>query len=351
MEQNRTATVFGAYGHTGRFIVAELRNRGWTPILSGRDPERLAALGAHRFEQELRPASVDDPASLDRALHGTAAVIDCAGPFAATAGPVMEAALRARVPYLDVTAEVEVVSEAFEQYGARARAAGIAIVPAIGFYGGLGDLLATAAMDDWSAADEIRLAYALSSWKPTYGTRATIQTSKQRRGGRRLVYANQRLEYRIEPAPVLDWHFPAPVGTQTVVGEFLTADSVTIGRHLQASEICTYMTAAPLKDLSDPDLSPPPAIDASGRSSQTFLLEAVVRSGSAERRAVATGQDIYAITAPLVVEAMERIVRAGNTTRRRRGGRSLLDARSFLTSLAPAHLSLSLDLRSPRPAR
>lgn len=37
MTSNRVLTVYGAYGHTGRFVVAELRKRGWTPILSGRD--------------------------------------------------------------------------------------------------------------------------------------------------------------------------------------------------------------------------------------------------------------------------------------------------------------------------
>lgn len=42
---NRTVTVFGAYGHTGRFVVAELVARGWTPILSGRDAGKLADLG------------------------------------------------------------------------------------------------------------------------------------------------------------------------------------------------------------------------------------------------------------------------------------------------------------------
>jgi len=43
---NRTVAVYGAYGHTGRFVVSELRKRGWTPILSGRDSDKLNALGA-----------------------------------------------------------------------------------------------------------------------------------------------------------------------------------------------------------------------------------------------------------------------------------------------------------------
>jgi len=130
-------TVFGAYGHTGRFVVSELRKREWTPILSGRDPAQLAALGAAHPHAEIRPASVDDPASLDVAIAGAVAVINCAGPFATTAAPVIEAALRARIPYLDVAAEIEANSDTFEQFSDPARDAGIVIVPAMAFYGGL----------------------------------------------------------------------------------------------------------------------------------------------------------------------------------------------------------------------
>jgi hypothetical protein len=98
------------------------------------------------------------------------------------------------------------------------------------------------------------------------------------------------LELRTDDAPILNWRFPAPIGTQTVIGEFTTADSVTIPRHIKTPAIRTYMTLAPLEDLDDPDLSPPPATDESGRSAQTFLVEVVVRSGHAERRAVARGE-------------------------------------------------------------
>ncbi|TXS41975.1 hypothetical protein EAO72_15795 [Streptomyces sp. or43] len=44
---------------------------------------------------------------MDRALAGAAAVINCAGPFALTGAPVVEAALRAGIPYVDVAAEIE----------------------------------------------------------------------------------------------------------------------------------------------------------------------------------------------------------------------------------------------------
>ena len=342
MTSNETVTVFGAYGHTGRFVVSELLRRSWTPILSGRDPDKLNALGDVHPGLELRPACVDDAASLDRALDGATSVINCAGPFARTSAPLIEAALRARIPYLDVAAEVEASADTFEQYAGRARDAGIVIVPAMAFYGGLGDLLATAAMGDWKAADEIGIAYALSSWKPTLGTRATSEVSRERRGGGRIVFSNQRLELRTDAAPIVSWRFPAPIGTQPVVGEFTTADSVTIPRHINTRAIHTCMTLAPLADLDDPDLSPPPATDRSGRSAQTFLVEVVARSGDAERRAVARGRDIYAVTAPLVVEATQRVM----TRHAWRSGvfaaGDIFHAQDFLMSLCPTHLSVEI---------
>ncbi len=191
MGSGQTVAVFGAYGHTGRFVVAELLHCGFVPVLSGRDADKLK-VQAYDSGLEARPASVDDPASLDRALAGTAAVINCAGPFATTAAPVIEAALRAGIPYVDVAAEIEANVDTFAHFGDRARAAGALIVPAMAFYGGLGDLLTTAAMGNWTAADEAHVAYGLSGWHPTAGTRAAGTVSRRRRDGRRAVPGRRR---------------------------------------------------------------------------------------------------------------------------------------------------------------
>jgi len=150
------------------------------------------------------------------------------------------------------------------------------------------------------------------------------------------------MELRTDDAPILNWSFPAPIGTQTVVGEFTTADSVTIPRHIGTAAISTYMTLAPLEDLDDPDLSPPPAADESGRSAQTFLVEVVVRSGQAERRAVARGRDIYAVTAPLVVEAAQRVVTGHAERVGVLAAGDIFDAQDFLMSLCPGHLSVEI---------
>ncbi len=309
---NKHVAVMGAAGHTGSFVVAELRRRGVTPISCGRATD------------------------LARALRDADAVINCAGPFAATAGPVIECAISAGIPYLDVTAEIEVVTDTFARYAQ----ADIPIVPAAAFYGGLGDLLATAAMNDWSAADHLTIAYALSSWRPTPGTRATGKVSAQRRNGRRVLYAGRRLQFRPGAAPRTEWTFPAPVGTQPVIGEFTMADSATIPTHLDTPEIATYMSANAVDDLTAADPAGPAAVDERGRSAQTFLVEVRARSGGTERRAVASGQDIYAVTAPLVVEAAMRVLGGAGGAAGVASLGARFDAKDFLGSLSPEHLTL-----------
>jgi hypothetical protein len=302
----------GAAGHTGKFVIAELARRGVTPISCGR---------------------VTD---LDLALRAADAVINCAGPFAATAVPVIESAIGAGIPYLDVTAELEVVTDIFARYAE----ASVPIVPAAAFYGGLGDLLATAVMDEWRAADHLTIAYALSSWRPTPGTRATGRVSSQRRDGRRVAYTGHRLQFRPGDPPRTEWTFPAPVGSQPVVGEFTMADSATIPTHLETPEISTYMSTNAVDDLLSPDPSGPAAVDDRGRSAQTFLVEVVAQSGGVERRAVASGQDIYAVTAPLVTEAAMRILAGAGDAAGVASVGARFDAKDFLRSLTPDHLTL-----------
>jgi NAD(P)-dependent dehydrogenase (short-subunit alcohol dehydrogenase family) len=331
----RTAAVFGAYGHTGRFVVSALHRRGWHLIIAGRDLAKLDAVRTGFPDASIRQASVDDADSLDRAFAGADVAINCAGPFASTAGPVIEAAMRARLPYLDVAAEIEANLDTFANYGERARDAGIVVVPAMAFFGGLGDLLATAALGDWTAADEISIAYGLDSWKPTLGTKAAGAVSYERRNGRRVVYADGALQFAGGTAPRTTWTFPAPLGEQPVIAEFTMADTVTIARHIPVPQIRSYMTVIAVADLVDDRSGPPTPVDGDDeRSAQTFLVEVVARLGDVERRVIARGRDIYAISAPLVVEAAERVTRAPLRAGVWPAG-ALFDARDFLASLAP----------------
>jgi short subunit dehydrogenase-like uncharacterized protein len=87
---------------------------------------------AAAYGLEARPAALDDPAALDAALRDLPAVLHCAGPFQRTAEPMLEACLRNRAHYLDITGEIAV----FERMAASdvaARAAGITLLPGVGF--------------------------------------------------------------------------------------------------------------------------------------------------------------------------------------------------------------------------
>jgi short subunit dehydrogenase-like uncharacterized protein len=236
-----------------------------------------------------------------------------------------------------VTAEQSSTLSTLERFDVRAKERGITIMPAAGFYGGLGDLLATAALSDWTRADEVTLAIALDSWHPTYGTRRT----GQRNTAARLVLRAGNLEQQSEPRLKMRWTFADPFGPQEVV-ELPFTETILLSRHLRGSDVHNFITTAPLQDLIDPNTPPPVPADDSGRSQQVFLVEAVARQGQTTRRAAVRGRDIYAVTAPLVVEAAERIVmealgRGGAVT-----PAELFDARAFLEALCPAHLNLDL---------
>jgi hypothetical protein len=118
------------------------------------------------------------------------------------------------------------------------------------------------------------------------------------------------------------------------------ADSATIPTHLDTAEISTYMSSNAVGDLIAADSSGPVAVDERGRSAQTFLVEVIARSGSAERRAVASGQDIYAVTAPLVAEAAVRMLAGSGDVAGVASLGARFDAKDFLGSLSPEHLRL-----------
>jgi short subunit dehydrogenase-like uncharacterized protein len=279
----------------------------------------------------MRAASIDDPAALDRALAGAVAVINCAGPFLDTAEPLITAALRARVHYIDVTAEQQAVLDAFVHHADAAREAGVTVLPGMAFYGGLADLLATAALGDWPDADRIEVGVALDSWHPTAGTRRT----GERNHHRRLVVAEGQLAPLSDPPATRDWTFPAPLGVHAMVALPLS-ETITISRHLRVRELHSYMSRSALDDIRAPDTPPPVASDASGRSAQRFAMDVVVRRDGDVRRAMASGRDIYAFTAPLVAEALERILDGRCRTRGVTTAGEAFDALDFLDALSPS---------------
>lgn len=123
--------LYGATGYTGELTARAARARGLAPILAGRNAAALAPL-AEGLRSQFRSVGLDDPQALRQALHGATLVLNCAGPFSATALPMIEACLDEGVHYLDITGEIDVF-ELAHGLDARARAAGVLLCPGVGF--------------------------------------------------------------------------------------------------------------------------------------------------------------------------------------------------------------------------
>ncbi|MGW6930419.1 saccharopine dehydrogenase NADP-binding domain-containing protein [Lentzea sp. NPDC054927] len=292
--------VYGASGLTGRFVLAELEKRGLSALPFGR-----------------AQATADDPAALDRALTGADAVINTAGPFAVTALPLIAAAERAGIPYVDVAAEIEANVDTF------ARGASIPVVPAMAFFGGLGDLLVTAAMAEWTDATSAHVAYGLSGWQPSPGTLTAGQVSRDRRGGRSVRFRDGALEYHSAASSTVTWPFPS--GQREVIAEFTMADVVTVPSHLAIPSVTTYMSTSAADGLHS---------GAERQDAETFEVDVVVRRGDEERRLTVTGRDIYAVTAPLAVEAVERLLTGRFNVTGVASAGAMFDAADFLDALS-----------------
>lgn len=296
----QSIAVYGATGHTGQFVVQEALRRGLPVVAVARSAVRLGAVCPPAVAQ--RVAAFDDAAGLAQAFAGCAVVINCAGPFLDTAAPVARAALRAGCHYIDVTAEQASAQACFADFDAPARAAGLAVVPAAGFYGGLADLLASA-LASAGPIEEITVAVGLDRWWPTAGTRQTGERNK----APRLVVQGGHLVPLVPSPQVPDWHFSPPLGAYPMV-ELPFSETITLSRHLRADTIRSLINRSALGDIRDAATPAPTPVDAAGRSAQRFELAVRLAQGGAVRTAGVRGQDIYAVTAPIVIEAAQRLM-------------------------------------------
>lgn len=128
---NKPWMIYGANGYTGELMAREAVRRGHAPVLAGRSEAKIAPL-ARELGLDHRCFSLDAPAAVDAGLAGIALVIHCAGPFSATARPMMEACIRNGTHYLDITGEIAVF-ELAHQLDERARMAGVLLCPGVGF--------------------------------------------------------------------------------------------------------------------------------------------------------------------------------------------------------------------------
>ena len=123
--------IYGANGYTGELIARAAAAQGLAPVLAGRSAAAVESL-ARELGCESRVFGLDDPAAVSAGIRGSRVVLHCAGPFSATAKPMMAGCIAAGAHYTDITGEIEVFELGFRQ-DAAARQAGIVVCPGVGF--------------------------------------------------------------------------------------------------------------------------------------------------------------------------------------------------------------------------
>jgi short subunit dehydrogenase-like uncharacterized protein len=171
--------IYGANGYTGELITRYAAERGLKPILAGRNAAKVEAL-ANRYGFDFRAFDLSDPSKLDAALSEVEFVLHCAGPFSLTSAAMVEACLRTKRHYLDITGEISVF-EAMAARSEQAQEAGIMIMPGVGFDVVPSDCLAKHLKNRLPSATHLTLAF-YGMGKISHGTQATM-TMNVGRGG------------------------------------------------------------------------------------------------------------------------------------------------------------------------
>src|SRR3982751_2512740 len=99
--------IFGANGYTGELITRLAAEKGLRPILAGRNAEKVESL-AKKYGFEFRVFDLNDTGGLYAALQEVEFVLHCAGPFSLTSSLMVEACIRSKRHYLDITGEISV---------------------------------------------------------------------------------------------------------------------------------------------------------------------------------------------------------------------------------------------------
>ena len=362
--------VYGATGYTGRLVARELRRRGLTATLCGRNGGRLRGLASDlAVDWPVRAAAVDDPAALRKAFRGADAVINCAGPFTYYGAPVIEAALDAGAHYCDTTGEQPYMRRVYEHVDAPARAAGRAVVPAVGFDYVPGDLAGALAASGAEPLRELVVAYAVTGFG---ATRGTMHSALEMLEGGDDEYVDGALR-PAGRAPLRErFAFPEPIGDQ-VVARYPGGEVVTLPRHVRTQAVRQRITArsfaphraltaavpaltvgfgallrtplrGPLDALID-RLPEGPEEDARRASAFTIVAEAHGEDGRTGR-VVVEGSDVYGLTAVIAVEVARRMSAEAFDRSGALAPAQAVDAEDFLSFLGEHGLSYRVEGRS-----
>ncbi|MGN8219465.1 saccharopine dehydrogenase family protein [Halococcus morrhuae DSM 1307] len=123
--------IYGSYGYTGALITETADEEGLEPTLAGRRAEPVERQATDRGLDH-RVFSLDHPTVVESHISEFDAVLNCAGPFSATADPIVAACIETGTDYLDITGEIAAF-EATAERDRDAEKADVTLLPGVGF--------------------------------------------------------------------------------------------------------------------------------------------------------------------------------------------------------------------------
>lgn len=295
----KTLMIYGAAGYTGRMATEHAKAVGLDVIVAARTEDRITEVSAE-LDLPFRTFSVDDPDAIAAALKDVNVLLNAAGPFFRTAGPLMHAAITAGVHYLDFAAELDSyrLAEALDE---EARDAGVMLLPGSGGSVAMLGSLASHAVARVAAPRAIRIALhvtgSMSRGSAISATEGMTTETLARVGGDLVAWDPSRTR-------------PFDFGLGEVESFPLTLpDLITIWRATGVRNIETYVHASG-DAFPQGDLQALPAGPTAGQRDANRYQAAVEVTGAdgTIARSVLDTVNGYSFTALAAAEAARRVL-------------------------------------------
>lgn len=180
--------LYGANGYSGKLIAEKALEAGEQPVLAGRSAEKIKPI-AERLGLEWVAFSTTDRETMNSVIKNSDLVLNCAGPFTKTAGPVSDACIRYGAHYLDITGEIPVF-EMLHKKSAEAEKKGIILLPGTGFDIVPSDTLAAILKKELPTAEKLDLCF----WGLSQPSAGTTQSALAQLPEGSLIRENGQLK-------------------------------------------------------------------------------------------------------------------------------------------------------------
>lgn len=314
--------IYGCNGYTGTLISKLAVKKGLQPILSGRNEAAVKKL-AGELQLPYVAFDLSNNAAVDIALKDVKVVLHCAGPFIYTSKPMIEACLRNKAHYLDITGEIPVFEGAHD-HDAVAKAAGILVMPGVGFDVVPTDCMSLYLKEQLPDADKLELCLMNKGGRLSHGTAITIAESM---GMGSAIRKNGKITETKSGYTTreIDFGFTKKVGAEIPWGDVSTAYYTTGIPNIRVYNVLPKQLISSMKlsnyigpilrmrwvkdrAIAKSKARPAGPDDKERAEAQSFVWGEVTNKAGAAKRALLTLPEGYSLTADTAVEIAKRVL-------------------------------------------